>query len=66
MFGITMAASGDEFVAPGPNSFDFSEVPLFHLGGLGSFREEDQILHEGVLGQWRASVSSGRTRERYR
>ena len=25
MFGITMAESGGEFVAPGPNSFDFSE-----------------------------------------
>ena len=31
MFGITVAAA-DEFVPPGPNSFDFSAVPLFHVG----------------------------------
>ena len=47
MFGITMAESGGEFVAPGPNSFDFSEVPLFHLGGLAVMvRDPDGQLLE--------------------
>jgi F-type H+-transporting ATPase subunit a len=44
MFGITMAESGGEFVAPGPNSFDFSEVPLFHLGGLAVTKPMVQLL----------------------
>jgi F-type H+-transporting ATPase subunit a len=45
MFGITMAESeGGEFLAPGPNSFDFSEVPLFHLGGLAVTKPMVQLL----------------------
>jgi F-type H+-transporting ATPase subunit a len=44
MFGITMAESGGEFVAPGPNSFDFSEVPLFHLGGLAVTKPMVQLI----------------------
>jgi F-type H+-transporting ATPase subunit a len=44
MFGITMAASGDEFVAPGPNSFDFDAVPLFNLGGLAVTKPMVQLL----------------------
>ncbi len=44
MFGITMAESGEEFVAPGPNSFDFDAVPLFHLGGLAVTKPMVQLL----------------------
>ena len=44
MFGITMAESGGEFVAPGPNSFDFSEVPLFHVGGLAVTKPMVQLV----------------------
>ena len=45
MFGITMAESGSgEFLAPGPNSFDFSEVPLFQLGGLAVTKPMVQLL----------------------
>jgi F-type H+-transporting ATPase subunit a len=44
MFGITMAESGDEFVAPGPNSFDFSDVALFHIGGLTVTKPMVQLL----------------------
>lgn len=44
MIGITMAESGGEFVAPGPNSFDFSEVPLFHLGGLAVTKPMVQLI----------------------
>jgi F-type H+-transporting ATPase subunit a len=44
MFGITMAESGDEFVAPGPNSFDFSDVALFHIGGLAVTKPMIQLL----------------------
>ena len=39
MFGITMAESGDEFVAPGPNSFDFSSRAV-HVGGLGGHQAD--------------------------
>ena len=49
MFGITMAESGGEFVAPGPNSFDFSEVPLFHLGGLAVTKPMVQLLLGALL-----------------
>ena len=49
MFGITMAESGGEFVAPGPNSFDFSEVPLFHLGGLAVTKPMVQLLLGAVI-----------------
>ncbi len=53
MFGITMAESeGGEFLAPGPNSFDFSEVPLFHLGGLAVTKPMVQLL----LGAWVATL----------
>ena len=44
MFGITMAESGGEFEAPGPNSFDFDAVPLFHLGGLAVTKPMVQLL----------------------
>jgi F-type H+-transporting ATPase subunit a len=44
MFGITMAESGGEFVSPGPNSFDFSDVALFHVGGLAVTKEMVQLL----------------------
>lgn len=43
MFGITMAESGDEFVAPGPNSFDFSGV-AFHVGDLAVTKPMVQLL----------------------
>jgi F-type H+-transporting ATPase subunit a len=49
MFGITMAESGGEFVAPGPNSFDFSEVPLFHLGGLAVTKPMIQLILGAVV-----------------
>src|SRR6478672_7942084 len=49
MFGITMAESGGEFVAPGPNSFDFSEVPLFHLGGLAVTKPMVQLVLGALL-----------------
>ena len=44
MFGITMAESGGEFLAPGPNTFDFSEVPLFEIGGLAVTKPMVQLL----------------------
>jgi F-type H+-transporting ATPase subunit a len=45
MFGITMADSGGgEFEAPGPNSFDFSDVALFHLGGVAVTKPMVQLL----------------------
>ena len=49
MFGITMAESGGEFAPPGPNSFDFSEVPLFHLGGLAVTKPMVQLLLGALL-----------------
>jgi F-type H+-transporting ATPase subunit a len=44
MFGITMAESGGEFVAPGPNSFDFSERALFHVGDVAVTKPMVQLL----------------------
>ena len=44
MFGITMAESGGEFEAPGPNSFDFSDVALFQLGGVAVTKPMFQLL----------------------
>ena len=44
MFGITMAESGGEFEAPGPNSFDFSEVALFHIGGTAITKPMVQLV----------------------
>ena len=49
MFGITMAESGDEFVAPGPNSFDFSDVALFHIGGLAVTKPMVELVLGGVI-----------------
>jgi F-type H+-transporting ATPase subunit a len=49
MFGITMAESGDEFVAPGPNSFDFSDVALFHIGGLAVTKPMIQLLFGALV-----------------
>ena len=43
MFGITVAAA-DEFVPPGPNSFDFSAVPLFHVGEYAVTKPLVQLL----------------------
>ncbi|HYJ26860.1 MAG TPA: F0F1 ATP synthase subunit A [Nocardioides sp.] len=48
MFGITMAES-DEFVAPGPNSFDFSDVALFHIGGLAVTKPMIQLLFGALV-----------------
>ena len=42
MFGIAMA--GDVFVPPGPNSFDFSAVPLFHLGEYAVTKPVVQLI----------------------
>ncbi|SEC78244.1 ATP synthase F0 subcomplex A subunit [Nocardioides exalbidus] len=49
MFGITMAASGDEFVAPGPNSFDFSKQALFHIGDIAVTKPMVQLLLGAVI-----------------
>jgi F-type H+-transporting ATPase subunit a len=49
MFGITMAESGGEFVAPGPNSFDFSDVALFHIGGFAVTKPMVQLLLGALL-----------------
>ena len=49
MFGITMAESGGEFVAPGPNSFDFSEVALFHVGEVAVTKPMVQLVLGGVI-----------------
>ena len=49
MFGNTMAASGDEFVAPGPNSFDFSEVALFHIGGTAITKPMVQLVLGAIV-----------------
>ena len=48
-FGIAMAESGDEFVPPGPNSFDFSAVPLFHLGEYAVTKPLVQLLLGGLV-----------------
>ena len=43
--GITMAAGGgDEFVSPGPSSFDFSAVPLFTVGEYAVTKPVVQLL----------------------
>ena len=49
MFGITMAESGGEFVAPGPNSFDFSEVALFHIGETAITKPMVQLVLGAVI-----------------
>jgi F-type H+-transporting ATPase subunit a len=49
VFGINMAASGDEFVAPGPNSFDFSQQALFHIGGTAVTKPMVQLLLGAVI-----------------
>ena len=49
MFGITMAESGGEFVAPGPNSFDFSEVALFHIGGTAITKPMVQLVLGAIV-----------------
>jgi F-type H+-transporting ATPase subunit a len=49
MFGITMAESGGEFVSPGPNSFDFSEVALFHVGDLALTTPMVQLVLGGAV-----------------
>ena len=49
MFGITMAESGGDFVAPGPNSFDFSEVALFHIGGTAITKPMVQLLIGSII-----------------
>lgn len=47
--GITMAAEGEGYVAPGPASFDFSEVPLFELGGLAVTKPMVQLILGAVI-----------------
>ena len=49
MTGITMAEEGDGFVAPGPASFDYSEVPLFHLGEYAATKPVVQLLLGGLV-----------------
>lgn len=49
MIGITMAESGGEFVAPGPNSFDFSEVALFHVGDTAITKPMVQLVLGAVI-----------------
>jgi F-type H+-transporting ATPase subunit a len=49
MFGITMAESGGEFVSPGPNSFDFSDVALFHVGSVAVTKPMVQLLLGAVV-----------------
>jgi F-type H+-transporting ATPase subunit a len=49
MFGIAMAEGGDEFLAPGPNSFDFSAVPLFTVGEYAVTKPMVQLLLGGLL-----------------
>ena len=53
MYGITMAESGGDFVAPGPNSFDFSEVALFHLGSVAVTKPMVQLLLGAVIRRYR-------------
>jgi len=48
MITIPMADSG-EFVAPGPNTFDFSSVPLFHIGDYAVTKPVIQLILGGVL-----------------
>lgn len=49
MSGITMAAGGDEFVSPGPSSFDFSAVPLFTVGEYAVTKPMAQLLLGGLV-----------------
>ncbi len=49
MFGITMAESGGEFVAPGPNSFDFSNQALGHIGEVAITKPMVQLVLGAVI-----------------
>lgn len=50
VFGIITAESGDSFVAPGPNTFNFDEVPLFEVGGFAVTKPMIQlVLGAGVV-----------------
>ncbi|MDT0187395.1 F0F1 ATP synthase subunit A [Microbacterium sp. ARD31] len=49
MIGITMAESGGEFVAPGPNSFDFSDQALGHIGEVAITKPMVQLVLGAVL-----------------
>lgn len=49
MFGTTMAASGDEFVAPGPNSFDFSDQALGHIGDVAITKPMVQLVLGAIV-----------------
>ena len=48
MFDIK-AAGGDTFLPPGPNSFDFSAVPLFEVAGYAVTKPMLQLLLGGLL-----------------
>ena len=47
--GPRAAGGGEEFVPPGPNSFDFSGVPLFHIGDLAVTKPMVQLVLGGLL-----------------
>jgi F-type H+-transporting ATPase subunit a len=47
--GLRAAGGGEEFVPPGPNSFDFSGVPLFHIGDLAVTKPMVQLVLGGLL-----------------
>lgn len=49
MLGFTVSQSGDEFVAPGPNSFSFDEQALFHIGSLAVTKPMVQLLLAALL-----------------
>jgi F-type H+-transporting ATPase subunit a len=49
MIGITMAESGGEFVAPGPNSFDFSDQALGHIGEVAITKPMVQLVLGAVI-----------------
>ena len=49
MIGITMAESGGEFVAPGPNSFDFSNQALGHIGEVAITKPMVQLVLGAVI-----------------
>ncbi len=44
-----ITASGDGFVGPGPNSFDFSEQAFFHVGSVAVTKPIVQLLLASIL-----------------
>jgi len=49
---MTISMEGDTFIAPGPNSFSFDEVPLFTIGGFAVTKPLVQLLLSVVLVFW--------------